>query len=170
MLWNSISITILVYIFYPLIIFILTRDPVYFIMFIGILSCAAIVKLLKVIFPTVKRPKGACDCGAFNQGGNDEGQPGMPSGHVACITYFFVFLGVLRAMYGTASIYDHTLYIVIAMFLITMMSLSRYHKKCHDVRQIIGGIVVGTMLAIVNIMLWLKMKNYIRALRNIRVR
>lgn len=170
MLWNSISITILVYVIYPLIIFIVTKDPIYFIMFIGILACALIVKLLKMVFHKAKRPQGACGCGTFNEDSNNEGEPGMPSGHVACITYFFVFLGLLRVWKGKGSTIDHVLYVIIALFLISMMSLSRYHKKCHDVRQIIGGVMVGGALAIANVMLWIKMKKHLKTLLLIQAR
>ncbi len=163
MVWDAVSVSLLAYVIFPFIVFIATGSQIYFLLFVGMITTAIVVKLLKILFYKHKRPKGACDCDIFNSKGSAEEHPGMPSGHVATLTFFFVFLWILSWQNGEfTSIIDHVLFIAIASLLIAAMGMARYYKKCHNTMQIVAGIVVGTVIAITYMMLWYRMKNHLR--------
>ena len=86
------------------------------------------------------RPKGACDCGIINKGGDASSEPGFPSGHVA-LTSFFVNYMYFKSFnnYGT----DIDLFFInlIPIF----VGLSRYKKKCHNSFQIFSGYLLSIL-------------------------
>jgi len=80
--------------------------------------------------------------------------PGFPSGHVATVTFF--------AVYRLIRLYKIGKYKSIGLFLsenriqtlffigiILVMGFVRYYKRCHNIYQIVGGFIFGTICATV---------------------
>lgn len=82
------------------------------------------------------RPKGACNCGSFNEGGDDSFKPGFPSGHIAVTALFvnFIYLKYYRCDFFLMAIFN------VAPII---MGISRYEKKCHNVYQLVAGYILG---------------------------
>jgi len=80
------------------------------------------------------RPQGAYDCNSWCSDGKQGGQPGMPSGHAASVSFF------------TAYYFDKTdnawIQLVLIMFAVVVIS-SRYIKQCHTIEQLIAGSLLG---------------------------
>ena len=136
---------------------IVTRDPYYIIIAVGMTTVALAVKLTKGATRPflgeaawLARPAGARGCGALNGedcdavGSDGSGAcAGMPSGHQA-ITAFFVF----------SLIFYHRLTVVSAPLWIALLALnfavgvSRVYKECHTIPQVVVGSVVGILVAV----------------------
>lgn len=110
-------------------------------MSVGLITCIVIVEFIKHIIKQ-KRPKGARGCGIRNKDISNEGEMGMPSGHVATVAFFFMFL----VLTTTESSYRFLIGIIGIPFII-LMGVSRYYKKCHSVEQIIAGAFTGSLMA-----------------------
>lgn len=83
------------------------------------------------------RPKGACDCDLLCMDGNQEGKPGMPSGHSSAAAFFSAFY------------YQQTSnpWIKVSLILYTILVMtSRYLKKCHSLSQIAAGGLIGLLM------------------------
>jgi len=128
------------------------------------------------LFPEAKRPKGArgCDCLSIN--GLVEGNPGFPSGHMTLTAYFAIYniLCLLENLnndnelnpYKNISnneINSNVSYlenitirtpnriyalIFINLLFIILMGWARHYKKCHNLVQIIGGTIFGSIVAL----------------------
>jgi len=134
---------------------IVTRDPYYIVIAVGMTTVALAVKLTKVATRPflgeaawLARPAGARGCGALNGEdcdavGSGGACAGMPSGHQA-ITAFFVF----------SLIFYHRLTVVSAPLWIALLALnfavgvSRVYKECHTIPQVVVGSVVGILVAV----------------------
>ena len=134
---------------------IVTRDPYYIVIAVGMTTVALAVKLTKAATRPflgeaawLARPAGARGCGALNGEdcdavGSDGACAGMPSGHQA-ITAFFVF----------SLIFYHRLTVVSAPLWIALLALnfavgvSRVYKECHTIPQVVVGSVVGILVAV----------------------
>ena len=137
---DVVSITVFPLGLSPLILYYVTQDIRYVVMFLYVSSIASITEIIKRTIvrysdiPIWKRPSGAYNCGAFNNGGNSAYAPGFPSGHVALATF-------LACAYGRSS--NNMLIQVIGIGYIGAVSQSRMKKRCHSMLQIIGGACVG---------------------------
>lgn len=153
-IWDVISISVIGFIIYPLVMYFINKDYYHLIFLSGILTCAVVAHLIKYVMYEYKRPKGACNCGTLNNNSSWElstgDEPGMPSGHVATTTFFFVYLALYRhnVMPNIMPLVNHVLYYVFAITSIILMAMARYYKKCHDIPQIVGGVVLGFTMAL----------------------
>jgi len=89
----------------------------------------------------LKRPDGAYDCGLFNDGGLIDHKSGFPSGHMS-VTSFFSHLYYFK--------YSNNInwkYYVYYNFINVLMAYARYSKKCHNIFQILGGYLLGYLIA-----------------------
>lgn len=149
-IYNIISLTVIILILLPWILYDITKNLYFFKMSIGIIIAEIIHEILKwYIFSTKyefsKRPKGAYGCGLFCNGGNVEGRPGMPSGHMTATLFFYTML--LNYLYIT----DKLMFIdvfILSIIHISLMAISRYQKRCHSILQIISGGILGIILAL----------------------
>lgn len=133
------------------------------IFFSGIITCIVVAHLLKQVMFEYKRPEGACNCGTLNNGGmTTDQEPGMPSGHVATVTFFFVYLALYRHNMKDIPTIEHAVYYLVAVASISLMALARYHKKCHDIPQIIGGVVLGFTMALFYWVCFLEGRQFIK--------
>lgn len=142
---DSTSLSYFIVILSVLLLWIVTQIPFYLWVFTGVLLLAGVVHLAKLYFGTegiYGRPKGACGCDLLCTSENDEGKPGFPSGHVATSwMLFLVFAWYIRAQLLIP-------FSIIGLTWSSLVSYSRYIKKCHNIPQIIGGYVAGTIGAI----------------------
>lgn len=87
------------------------------------------------------RPKDACNCSSFNNGGNVGLEPGFPSGHVALTTFF------VNYMYFKKYSGDYFA-LTFLNFIPLIIGVSRYEKQCHNIWQILAGYMLAIILLI----------------------
>lgn len=136
--WLSISMCGLFLI--PIFLYLLNPSMLHIKGFIGIILTPFIADLIKkyITISDYPRPDGAKDCDLFCMDGNQTGRPGMPSGHTATVVFF------------TAYYFKETnnIYLKFLMILYTaLIMLSRYLKRCHTINQIVGGTILGLIVA-----------------------
>lgn len=85
------------------------------------------------------RPKDACNCSSFNNGGYVGLTPGMPSGHVALTTFF------VNYMYFKKYSGDYFA-LTFLNFIPLIIGVSRYEKQCHNIWQILSGYILAIIL------------------------
>lgn len=127
----------------PAICFVFSNKLFYPLLMIALIIMELIVYYMKKVLGNdgiFARPKGAFGCCISCKSTNDEGKPAFPSGHVAVVAMF-----TLSMYYYTRS---HLVALVSSVWLALMM-YSRYAKKCHNIFQISGGIIVGMIGAII---------------------
>jgi len=125
----------------PIILSIITNDLNQLKALVGLIVTVTVNESIKyfVIKERSPRPIGAKNCNLCGDGGNQEGKPGMPSGHSAQIGFF------------TGYYFQQTDNIWIRLSLILygiLVMTSRYTKKCHTVPQIITGSMLGLAMSI----------------------
>ena len=112
---------------------------------VGIISSIYMSQYLKkIIFPFSKlarRPDKACNCNFYANNGIVEGQPGLPSTHMAIVGFLFMFSHLTITKYIDNTIF---FYLVNTLFLL-LTAWSRYYKKCHSLLQIILGGILGIL-------------------------
>ena len=103
--------------------------------------------LKKVVFkklqPISQRPKEACACDFFSIKGDVGGKPGLPSTHMAIVSYFAFYNMMIISKYCSQKNSIMLNSLNIGFLLLT--GWSRYYKKCHNIEQIIAGTLVGSM-------------------------
>lgn len=87
------------------------------------------------------RPKDACNCSSFNNGGHVGLEPGFPSGHVALTTFF------VNYMYFKKYSGDYFA-LVFLNFIPLIIGISRYEKQCHNIWQTLAGYMLAIILLI----------------------
>ena len=128
-------LVLLVYII-PLVLYFYTFNIIHLKAFLGAYGTIILSENLKyfVIGKASPRPEGATNCNLWCNDGNQSGQPGMPSGHSANVSFFAGYY------------WQQTNNIIIRSLLVMyagIIMLSRYLKKCHTINQIIGGTIFG---------------------------
>lgn len=130
--WNAISLSELLVNAVPIYWYFTTWNNIHIFGFLGIVLTATIVELSKkYILPNWSRPDGASGCDLLCRSHNDEGKPGMPSGHTAMIAFFGSYYSIQSPYFWTYAL---------------LIMLSRYFKKCHTIAQIIVGLLLGLLL------------------------
>lgn len=120
---------------------------------LGYFSSIFLAQLLKYIlypfFDFAKRPQGACGCDYNSQKGDVSGRPGCPSGHMSTTAYFVVYnLLILKNTNFIKYSFNKYIFVCGNLLLLVLMGLARYHKKCHNLIQIISGSILGSCLAV----------------------
>lgn len=142
-IYDWISLSVFAIVCFPFIHFIIFKDPLYAWMAIGIIVIHFISSNLKTLttklsnHPSFKRPNLAENCDMFCRNGSVNGKPGFPSGHVSHATFFVTFL-----------IFNNNDYFLdtIGVIYILLVGLARYMKNCHNLEQVIAGILNGFIL------------------------
>jgi len=109
---------------------------------------AAFMKLF-VPYPSwfyeyTKRPIDASDCDYFSSNGFKGGDPGFPSGHMTSTSYVVMY-SILYLLQKKPFFYIPIILLNIALLII--MGWARMVKKCHNFVQVIGGILLGSIMA-----------------------
>lgn len=133
-LWNIISLSELIVFISPIYFWITTYNIIHIIAILGIIVTMIITESIKYwILPTWSRPKGARGCGLFCSDQNDEGKPGMPSGHMSSLAFYGGFYKITNPIFYVYGI---------------LVAMSRWGKRCHSIDQILGGTVLGGSLGL----------------------
>jgi membrane-associated phospholipid phosphatase len=138
-LMNILSASMWVLLIVPIVLFLYTRDTLHLQAFLGLWATGGLNDVLKshIVGTSCSRPKGAKDCNFWADNGNQEGKPGMPSGHSSISTFFSAFY------------YQQTKNIWIKLGLILyaiLVMISRYMKQCHSLLQILSGAALGLLM------------------------
>lgn len=143
---NAVSISFILGLVVPALMFVATQDLYYAALVGGVLGANAIVMGVK---PTaaaffggadaVVRPAGARDCDALCNGGPSGGKPGFPSGHMTTVSMCVAGLW----LHGGRE----PMVLWLGLPWVAAMVWARWAKKCHNWVQIAGGIVLGVALA-----------------------
>ena len=109
---------------------------------IATISQMSIKKLTKNLNKDIfLRPKEACNCNSFNNGGYVGLEPGFPSGHVTLTTFFVNYMYFKK--------YNGDLFALAFLnFIPLVIGISRYEKKCHNIYQTLAGYILGILLLI----------------------
>lgn len=140
MIWDWISISAGGMYAVPVIMYFITLDPFQLLGFLGLVATLGIGEFIKhyIIKTASPRPKGATDCNLWCTDGNQEGRPGMPSGHSSQVAFF------------TSFYYSQTNHPWIRGGLIIyalLVMYSRYAKHCHTIPQIATGSLLGFLIS-----------------------
>jgi membrane-associated phospholipid phosphatase len=141
---NIISYSVNIVFLLPLFLYFKNKDikllKIFIIGLLLVLSNNSIKQIFIKVFPKcniLHRPQGAFNCDYLNRGGNESGNPGFPSGHVTAATY------VMTSLY----LYYKT-NIELSMVYVLLISFARLNKRCHNIYQVIGGMMYGYSIAI----------------------
>ena len=91
---------------------------------------------------SLKRPRNAKHCNVENNNGDVGNEPGFPSGHMATTSFMTHFYYLKQCKIKT--MHNYPLYNIWNLF----MAYARYKKNCHTIFQIIGGYLLGLIVAI----------------------
>ena len=128
--WDIISTSdILFVVLAPLYQYVMTNNTVHLVAFSSIQLLSICIELTKkYILPTCLRPRGAKGCDIFNRSPDDNGKPGMPSGHSASIAFYGAFYNITSPIF---------------LAYVALVAMSRYYKRCHSIEQILAGLAIG---------------------------
>jgi membrane-associated phospholipid phosphatase len=139
---NAISVSLVPIVYTPLVLYFYTRKPVYFYMFCATIWVGGTTEYIKQGLSLLSdddvfyRP-GGTTCALYN-GYSDPYAPAFPSGHVGITTF------VLCALLFTNKRASLIHYVCGGAY-ICLMGYSRYMKQCHNIPQIIGGLLYGML-------------------------
>lgn len=133
---DFLSSSILIVYIIPIVLYSITHKSYHKIAFMGALAATGISECIKHIFikEVSPRPQGAKNCNMMCTNGNQEGKPGMPSSHATTVAFFAAYY-----VRHTQNFYIRAILITYAL----LVMMSRYHKRCHTVPQIIVGAMLG---------------------------
>lgn len=140
-IWDAISLTQFALTTYPAIRYIDSHEMPYLIITIGVILCSIFIKLTRMCHPyhpVMVRPDGARNCGILNGGGSYAGKIGFPSGHMLVVTYVLTCLVLLHPT---------PLKIGLSVAVIGLVGIARYYKQCHNIPQIVCGVLIGGLAA-----------------------
>ena len=116
--------------------------------FVSIISAEILKKIFYNKFEGTQRPHGAKGCDFFSLGPDVSGKPGFPSGHLTITSYICV-INILHILYkSNASFVKKISLVTLNILLIISMGWARHYKKCHNLIQILGGTILGTLIAL----------------------
>jgi hypothetical protein len=130
--WDYVSLSELVVLLSPLYFWFTTYNVIHLIAFAGIILTMGITESIKhFVLPTWSRPSGAKGCDLLCLSPNDEGKPGMPSGHMSSLGFYAGFYKITDPFFYVYGL---------------LVAASRWAKRCHTPAQITAGAVMGTGL------------------------
>ena len=123
----------------PFVLYWMTGQNIHLKAWLGLMGTLGVSHMLKVdvVKQASPRLKGARDCDLMCMDGNQEGKPGMPSGHTSAVTFFSAFY-----YHQTNNPWIKGL---LVLYVILMM-VSRYLKRCHTISQIAAGGLIGLLM------------------------
>lgn len=138
---EELSFSILFLYFIPIILYLKTNELRQLIGLIGMIGTVLFTESIKhyIIKENSPRPLGAKNCNLWANNGNQEGKPGMPSGHSSHVSFFVGYY-----YQQTKNIWIRSILILYGFFVM----LSRYTKHCHTIQQILTGSTIGFLSSI----------------------
>lgn len=118
----------------------------------------------KFMYYITRRPRGARNWDLLSRNGTKKwGSPGFPSGHVTTITLFAMFMILAKyEMYKKRGlnlnyyINKEYTYIGTNILIILLTMWARYYKNCHNLFQITGGFILGTIMAYIFVLVFIR--------------
>jgi membrane-associated phospholipid phosphatase len=142
---NAVSMTSAAGVAVPLGMWLWTKQMGYAWLAVAVVVTAFVVEWIKRVVVAAgagswsRRPAGATDCDNFCVGGPVGGAPGFPSGHMTTATLLVTGLWFLS---------QSPVVLWIGIPWIGAMAWARWVKRCHNLVQIVGGIVTGFAVAV----------------------
>jgi len=135
----SFSVIFLYYV--PIILYLKTNELSQLKALIGMIATVTFTEFIKhfIVKDGSPRPKGAKDCNLWCDDGNQEGKPGMPSGHSSKVSFFAGYY-----FQQTDNIWIRSFLVLYAI----LVMISRFTKKCHTLYQIVTGSTIGLLSSI----------------------
>lgn len=101
------------------------------------------------LYKITRRPDGAFNTDMLSRSGKAEPTaPGFPSGHMTTMSFFVVYM-ILREWDFKGSFINYLsnnmVFNIFNIILIFIMAWARYYKKCHNITQIMGGFIYGSI-------------------------
>ena len=143
---DYISLTIIPLMCMPLIMYFYTNNFVYLYLLCAVMYVIISIHYIKYKIGTITknkilyRPYGCTNCSLINTS-TDPNAPAFPSGHVGITTFLVYTLCFITKNTGLIPCITGSLYIA-------LMAESRYAKKCHNIFQIVGGLLYGSVCAL----------------------
>lgn len=150
---DVISISIIAFYGFPFFKYIELIDLRYLWFGIGMFVSSILTHLIKKYTFRWKgifvRPRNASKCDIFCRSGSSAGQMAFPSGHMSITTFFFVYWWLLHKTSTSKVKTTKAAYLiaVLSIIYIALMAMARYIKSCHNVVQIVAGIINGAVFA-----------------------
>ena len=102
----------------------------------------------KLLWDITRRPEGAFNTDYLSRNGSaNKDAPGFPSGHMTSITAFCLYM-VLRKkgeLGWEEFIIGNPIFLGINILSIMAMGFARWYKSCHNMLQIVCGIIFGAI-------------------------
>lgn len=98
--------------------------------------------------PLNTRPTGAMDCNLINRGGDATSKPGFPSGHTTTASFLF-FIQIFQFINTNKNGGLLTLSGIFAV----LVPFARVALRCHTLPQVMGGFILGCLLALLFLVL-----------------
>lgn len=121
------------------------------ILFLWLFFAALFTEVIKII-PTpkrlnwlVKRPAGASNIDLLSREGPTFSN-GFPSGHMTVTTLYCSYI-IMRNLHNKTK-YQNRI-VIIHVGLVILMAMSRYFKRVHNIYQIIAGVILGYLFALI---------------------
>lgn len=97
----------------------------------------------KCLYNITRRPKGAENCDYLSKNGPaKENAPGFPSGHMTTTAFYVVYKFLEN---NGSNLNQKERFFLVSLVII--MGWARYYKKCHNLTQIFGGVILGSSMA-----------------------
>ena len=128
------------------------------------------LKYPEIMYDITRRPEGASNCDFFSRKGPVKyGTPGFPSGHMTTVTFFSVFIILLgyhnfiknnphNSQNFINFIIEKNMLIITNLLLIILTGWARCYKGCHNLFQVFGGFILGSIYAFIFYYILLKIK------------
>ncbi len=135
----SFSIIFLYYV--PILLYLKTNELSQLKALIGMIATVTFTEFIKhfIVKDKSPRPNGAKDCNLWADNGNQEGKPGMPSGHSSKVSFFASYY-----FQKTENIWIRSFLVFYAI----LVMISRLTKKCHTIYQVLTGSTIGILSSI----------------------
>lgn len=154
-LLEVISTSVIMLYAFPFILYIETANIKWLWFFIGMMVsgiASLVVKALALpLGGLFLRPVGAGSCGLFcstNNVSNALPRAGFPSGHMTAVAFFFTMYYLL--IHPARRTWNVNIGIAaVASVYIACMAVARYYTRCHNILQIIVGVVFGSGFGLV---------------------
>ena len=99
----------------------------------------------EILWEITRRPEGAFNTDYFSRNGKAlKDAPGFPSGHMTSITSFCFYMLLRKKKNDWKNFFtNNNILVLFSLILILLMAFARWYKRCHNLVQIIGGIIYG---------------------------
>ena len=102
------------------------------------------------LWEVTRRPEGSFNTDYLSRNGlSKKDAPGFPSGHMTSMAAFAMYMILRKKGDQDWDIFvkENSFFVGINVLSVLLMAFARWYKKCHNLTQIIGGTVYGSVTA-----------------------